>query len=45
MLLSSIVYDREDRAQKYLKMQTKKKAGERDQSVDEDDPLKALKEI
>jgi hypothetical protein len=45
MLLSSIVYDREDRAQKYLEMQAKKKAGERDQSVDEDDPLKALKEI
>lgn len=45
MLLNRIMHDRQYRAQKYLEMQAKKQAGETNQRMDEDDPLKALEEI
>lgn len=45
LLLTRIMYDREDRAIKYQEMQAQKKAGEADQRLEEDDPLLALSAI
>ncbi len=45
LLLSRIMYDREDRALKYLEIQAQNKAVESDQRLEKDDPLKALSEI
>jgi hypothetical protein len=45
LLLSRIMYDREDRAKAYADMKAAEKKGEPDQRLIEDDPLKALQEI
>jgi hypothetical protein len=45
LLLSRIMYDREERAHKYKQMQANKKEDQPDQRLEEDDPLLALSEI
>ncbi|MBL6941338.1 MAG: hypothetical protein ISR53_04200 [Rhodospirillales bacterium] len=45
LLLSRIMYDREERAHLYAQQQANKQAGKAEARLKEDDPLQALKEI
>ncbi len=45
LLLTRIMYDREERAHAYAELQASKKDPKDEQRLEEDDPLKALKEI